>query len=184
MRKLYRLYRTRILGLYRNRIFGLTIGTLDICRAGESAGSGEIGLFEQLVGKACSAADDEGHAGLVVLENILAVHGETLLIARGRGNAEVLLLLAPRDGEGMVGPETDRGDVQVSVLARAEGPGACHADSDTEGISWKDFNVAASAAVSNVAHDKTNKSPDTLHSPESGNSVEHTLLLAILEVDP
>ena len=160
----------------------LTIRTLDICRAGESAGSREIGLFEQLVGKACAAADDEGHAGLVVLEDILAVHREALLIARG--NAEVFLFLAPRDGEGVVGPETNRGDVQVSVLARAEVPWACHADRNTESISWKNFNVAGSAAVSNVAHDKTNKSPGTLHTPESDNSVEHALLLAILEVDP
>lgn len=119
-----------------------------------------------------------------MLEDILAVHREAFLIRCRRANGEVFLFLAPRDRERVVGPQTNRWDVQIGVLARAEGPWARHANSDTESIARKYFDVASGTAISNVAHDKAHESPDTLHDPEGKHSIEHKLLRALLKMNP
>jgi hypothetical protein len=119
----------------------------------------------------------------VVLENVLAVHGETLFIGGG-GDGQVFFLLAPSDREGVVGPQSDGRNVQVCVLTRAEPPRASHADSHAEGVSGKDFNVTTGTTVSNIAHDEADESPGALHDPESKYAVEHKLLRPLLEMDP
>lgn len=162
----------------------LTIWALDICRSGESAGSREVGFLEQLVGKTSSSANNERHASLVVLEDVLAVHGKTLLIGDGRGNGEIFLFLTPSDREGMVGPESDGRNVQVGVLAGAEPPWASHADGHTKGVSGENLDIATGTTVSDVARDKADESPGSLHDPEREYAVEHELLRALLEVDP
>jgi hypothetical protein len=72
----------------------------------------------------------------VVLENVLAVHGKTLLISDGGGDGKIFLFFAPSDRERVIGPESHGRDVQVCMLTRAEPPWASHADCHAEGVSW------------------------------------------------
>ena len=93
----------------------------------------------------------------------MAVHWETLFVSDHVGDAEILFFFAPGNRERVVGPKTNRGDVQVRVLAGAECPGASHADRDAERIARQNLDIGLSAAIANIALDETPETPDTLH---------------------
>jgi hypothetical protein len=119
-----------------------------------------------------------------VLEDVLAVHGKALFISDGGLKAEILLFLAPRDGERVVGPQSNRRNVQVSMLARSETPRASHANVDTERITGKNLNVTISATVADVVHNEATKTHASLGDPEGEHTVQHKLLRAALEMHP
>ncbi len=159
-----------------------TIWTFGEAGCSESTRGREIRLTEKFVREAGSAADDEGHASLGLLQGkVVAGHGETLLV---NVVGVLLLLLTPRNGEGMVRPETDRRHVQICVLTGAEAPWTGHLDGDAEGITWEYFDISRRAAVSNVVNNKTSKAQEALSSPDSDNAIEHQLLGALLQVNP
>jgi hypothetical protein len=120
----------------------------------------------------------------VVLEDILAVHGKALLIGDGSLRGEVLLFLAPSDGEWVVGPESDRRNVQVGVLAWTEPPWTSHANRNPHSITGKDFDFTASASISNVADDETSKAHASFPNPKGDDAVQHELLWGFLEMHP
>lgn len=140
----------------------LTVWALYKCRAREFASSGEISLLVKLLGKSSTSADNVGHACLAGFEDILAVHRKTLLVSDHVGDVEVLFFLAPGNGERVVGPESDRGDVQVCMLTGAECPGASHAYRDAERIAGQNLDVGLGTTIANVALDETEETPDTL----------------------
>jgi hypothetical protein len=156
------------------------VGTLDEGRGRETARSRQISLAEQLVGEASAPSHNEGHAGLGLLENVLAVHGKVLLISV----REVLLLLAPSDREGVVGPEANSRHVEVGVLSRTESPWAGHADSDAKSVTRKDLDIGLGTALTDIVHNDASKANESLHSPESDYTVEHELLRALVQVNP
>lgn len=162
----------------------LTIGTLNICRARELAGSREIGFLVQLFGETGTSADDVGHASLARFENVLAIHRKTLLVSDHVGDAEILFFLTPSDGEGVVGPQSDRRNVEVSVLAGAEGPGTGHADCDAESIARKDLDIGLSSTVSDITLDETEETPGALHDPKGNNTVQHPLVNHAVQMNP
>jgi hypothetical protein len=84
----------------------------------------------------------------------------------------------------VVGPESDRGYVQVSVLAWAEPPWAGHANRNAHSITGKDFNLTARATVSNIVDEETSKAHASLPNPEGKDTVQHKLLWALLEMHP
>jgi hypothetical protein len=120
----------------------------------------------------------------VVLEDVLAVHGKAFLISDRRLHREILLLLAPSDGEWVVGPESDRRDVQVGVLAWAEGPRASHANRNAHSIAREDFDLTTGTAVSNVVDEETPEAHASLSNPKGKDTVQHELLWAFLEMHP
>jgi hypothetical protein len=117
----------------------------------------------------------------VLLEDVLAVHGKALLISDGSLQRKILLFLAPSDGKC---PKPHRRDVQVGVLAWAESPRASHANRNTHSIAREDFDLTASAAVSNVVDEKTSEAHASLGNPEGKDTVQHKLLWAFLEMHP
>ena len=92
----------------------------------------------------------------------MAVHRETLLVRNHVADVVVLLFLAPSDREWVVGPETDRRHVEISVLARAECPRASHADGNTKRITREDLDLGLGTTVANIALDEAEKTPGAL----------------------
>lgn len=163
------------------------VRTLHECRSSESTGRRQISLLVKRISETCSSADDEGHAGLALLEDVLAVQGETLLVAVHVSDVEVLLLVAPGQGEGVVGPESHRRHVEVSVLSRAESPGAGHANGDAEGIAGQDLDLGLGATLSKVAVCKAKETKGAFDRPDGNDPPHHGLLrfaLGGLQVNP
>lgn len=169
-------------GTIGSKIFA-AIRTLDVCSSGESAGSRQVGLLVKLLSETGSATHNKRHAGFVLLEDVLAVHGKTLLVSDHGREVEVLFLLTPGDREGVASPEANRWDVQVGMLAGSEGPGASHADVDADCVAWHDLNLGLGATATEVSDNDANKAVETVKSPNDDNTPNHELLLAVLEMD-
>lgn len=87
----------------------------------------------------------------MVGEEVLPVHDEAFF------GVEIVLDGGPGDGEGMICPETYRGQGEIHVLAGPEGPRAGHLDGDAEGVGGKGFDNCDGAAMTKVTvHDSTN----------------------------
>jgi hypothetical protein len=158
-----------------------TVWALGVASCREATRCRQVGLAEELVGESSSSANNEGHARLGLLKGkIVHGHRETLLVDVVR----VLLFLAPRDGEGVVGPQTNRGHVQVCVLTGAEAPRAGHLDGNAKSIAREDLDIGRRATIANVVDEKTGKSQEALNSPDGNDTVQHELLGALLQVDP
>ena len=96
------------------------------------------------------------------LEDVLAVHWQSLFVGGHGGDIEVFLFGAPGKREGMIGPESDRGHIQVCMLTGAEPQGASHANSDTEGIAWQDLNIGLGTAFTHISNEEASKAERSL----------------------
>jgi len=158
-----------------------TVWALGVAGSREATRCRQIGLAEELVSETSSSANNEGHAGLGLLKGeIVGGHGETLLVDVVR----VLLFLAPRDGEGVVGPQTNGRHVEVCVLTGAETPGAGHLDGNAKSVARKDLNIGRRATITDIVDEKAGKTQETLSSPDGNDTVQHELLGALLQVNP
>lgn len=140
----------------------LTIWTFNKCRSREFASRSKIGLLVKFLGETCSASNDERHVSLLRFKNVLTVHGQALLVGNHGGHVNILFLLAPGKREGMIGPESDRRNIEVCMLAGTESPGAGHTNSDAKRIARQNLDVSLCTTASNIAHNKANHSNQTL----------------------
>jgi hypothetical protein len=62
----------------------------------------------------------------------------------------------------MTGPEPDGRHVEISMLARAEPPGARHANSDAKRVARKNLYLGLGASFSDISHDEANEAEKTL----------------------
>lgn len=121
------------------------VGAFDQSGEGEAAVGGALGFFEEGVGEAGAAADDERHGGFLEGEDVLARDGEAFF------RVEVFGRVAPGDGEGVRGPETDGGKGDVHVLAGAEGPWSGYFHGYADGVAGKGFNDGFGASFTEVS---------------------------------
>lgn len=124
------------------------VGAFDHGGERDAAGRGARGFFEQGVGEAGAAADDERHGRFLQREHVLAGHGQAFF------RVEVFFGFAPGDGEGVRGPEADGGHGDVHVLAGAEGPRSGHFHGYADGVAGEGFDDGFGASFTEVPVDE------------------------------
>lgn len=89
-------------------------------------------------------------------EDILTRHCEALFIG------EAFFDVTPRTGEGVGGPETNRRDVDIHMLARAEGPWAGEFEGYAHGVAGEGFDCGFGATGAHVSVDDGHKTGGSL----------------------
>lgn len=128
---------------------------------GHEAALGRVlGAGPELVGEAGAAADDQGHGGLADGEDVLALHGHALF------GVDVLVVVGPGEGEGVVGPPADGGQVEVDVLAGLELPGTGDAEGHTKSIAGHSFDFGGGSTGTDVVADEVLYTQEALETPD------------------
>lgn len=153
-----------------------TIGTFRVAGCHQAAFGAGGSLLVQGASETSTGADDVGHAGLAVAQDVVAIHGQLLAVVH-------LGLLTPANGEGVGLPPADAGEVQVSVLARSESPGSCHGGGDADGVAGESFNESLGAASSHVAVGEADHTSGTVKAPKGDNSVQVVELRQALDLE-
>lgn len=161
----------------RVKLMRAAIGTLDKTTGNKlSVGVGGRAAVE-CTSEAGAATDDERNRRLLLIQDIVAVHRETLF------TVELLSFVAPGYGERVRLPETDRWHVKVGVLSGPEIPRAGHADSHAAGTARESLNESLGPTGSDVAISDTKETGSSVKDPQGTNGVEILELWELLEVE-